>query len=84
MTSQSDDPKDLPPREKRPQERGERIEGVIIGGVRGEPWRGKRPTIDHQIAAAKELLNRGWGRGPDADDGETRTFTLIVKPGDDF
>ncbi len=33
MTSQSDDPKDLLPREKRQQGRAERIEGVIIGGV---------------------------------------------------
>ena len=33
MTSQSDGPKDLPPREKRQRERAERIEGVIMGGV---------------------------------------------------
>ena len=64
---------------------GKEIVDMLVAILNSEKGMlGARPTLDHRIQAAKELLNRGWGRVPDAEEGETRTFTLVVKPGDDF
>lgn len=37
------------------------------------------PRIDYRIQAAKELLNRGWGRVPESEGAEVRTIALVLK-----
>jgi hypothetical protein len=63
---------------------GKEIIAVLMQVLRGEPFGRQKPTIDHRIQAARELLQRGWGRVPESEDGEARTFTLVVKKGDDY
>ena len=46
--------------------------------------RNKKSAPEHRIQAARELLNRGFGRVPESEHNEVPTITLVMKPGQDF
>lgn len=59
-------------------------DGHEIIAILQEILRNKKNAPEHRIQAARELLNRGFGRVPDGEGAEAPIVRLVLKPGQDY